>query len=84
MIVKLLTAISGNKSAVKDIRLTNQRQRVLGVKVEQEITSLILKNPRLNNLGLDLETAQARVLTREHLKKTVDANKRLARLHKDV
>ncbi|KAM7533427.1 hypothetical protein Aperf_G00000120109 [Anoplocephala perfoliata] len=82
MIIKILDAISGNKSAVTDLRLSNQRQRVLGVQVEQEITDLILQNPRLNNLGLDFDTASARVLIREHLKKTVDTNKRLARINK--
>ncbi len=82
MILKLLDAISGNKSAVKDLRLSNQRQRVLGVRMEDEITKMILQNPRLNNLGLDFETAHARVQVRDHLKKTVDANKRLARINK--
>ncbi|KAM3174534.1 hypothetical protein ACTXT7_010348 [Hymenolepis weldensis] len=82
MILKILDAISGNKSAVTDLRLSNQRQRVLGVQMEQEITQMVLQNPRLNNLGLDFDTPTARIQIREHLKKTVDANKRLARLNK--
>uniref|UniRef100_A0A5K3FGF9 Tropomodulin n=1 Tax=Mesocestoides corti TaxID=53468 RepID=A0A5K3FGF9_MESCO len=82
MILKLLEAISGEKSGVTDIRLANQRQRVLGVQLEQEITKVVLQNPRLNNLGLDFDTPQARVQIREHLKTTVDANKRLARINK--
>ena len=82
MILKLLDAISGSKSAIKDLRLSNQRQRVLGVRMEQEITKLVLQNPRLNNLGLDFDTFEARVQIREHLKRTVDANKRIARVNK--
>uniref|UniRef100_A0A0R3TVG8 Tropomodulin n=1 Tax=Rodentolepis nana TaxID=102285 RepID=A0A0R3TVG8_RODNA len=82
MILKLLDAISGNKSAVTDLRLSNQRQSVLGVQMEQEITQMVLQNPRLNNLGLDFSTPTARIQIREHLKKNVDANKRLARINK--
>lgn len=82
MILKILDAISGTKSAVNDLRLANQRQRILGVQMEQEITKMVLQNPRLINLGLDFDTSEARVRIREHLKKTVDANKRLARVNK--
>nr|CDS29481.1 tropomodulin [Hymenolepis microstoma] len=82
MILKILDAISGNKSAVTDLRLSNQRQSVLGVQMEQEITQIVLQNPRLNNLGLDFATPTARIQIREHLKKNVDANKRLARINR--
>ncbi|KAL5104315.1 Tropomodulin [Taenia crassiceps] len=84
MILKILDSISDSKSAVKDLRLANQRQRVLGVQVEEEITKLVLQNPRLNNLSLYLDTPHARVQVNEHLKKTVDANKRLTRVSKGV
>ncbi|VDK51984.1 unnamed protein product [Dibothriocephalus latus] len=80
MILKLLEAISGNKSAVSDLRLANQRQRILGVKMEQEITALVLQNPRIINLGLDFDTAEARVRVRDHLKNTMDKNKRQVRI----
>jgi len=82
MILKLLNAISGDKSGITDLRLANQRQRLLGVQMETAISELILQNPRLNNLGLDLETAQARIRVRDHLKKTVDKNKRMVRVNK--
>ncbi|VDK41615.1 unnamed protein product [Taenia asiatica] len=82
MILKILESISDSKSAIKDLRLANQRQRVLGVQVEEEITKLVLQNPRLNNLSLYVDTPHARVQINEHLKKTVDANKRLARVNK--
>uniref|UniRef100_A0A0X3PM41 Tropomodulin n=1 Tax=Schistocephalus solidus TaxID=70667 RepID=A0A0X3PM41_SCHSO len=80
MILKILEAISGNKSAVCDLRLANQRQRVLGIKMEQEITNLVLQNPRIINLGLDFDTAEARVRVRDHLKNTMDKTKRQVRI----
>nr|CAS07436.1 tropomodulin [Echinococcus multilocularis] len=82
MILKILDSISDSKSAVKDLRLANQRQRVLGVQVEEQIAKLVLQNPRLSNLSLYFDTPYARVQINEHLKKTVDANKRLARVNK--
>ncbi|CDS41704.1 tropomodulin [Echinococcus multilocularis] len=60
MILKILDSISDSKSAVKDLRLANQRQRVLGVQVEEQIAKLVLQNPRLSNLSLYFDTPYAR------------------------
>lgn len=82
-LIRLLESLDHEKSAVTDLHLANQRQSVLGVKVEQRITELILSNPRLVRIGLDLETSDARVRTRDHVKSNLDRASRLVRRNKN-
>ncbi|CAI2731288.1 unnamed protein product [Schistosoma spindalis] len=83
ILVRLLESISHDKSGITDLHLANQRQSVLGVKIEQNLTELILANPRLVRLGLDLETSDARVRTREHVKFNLDRVSRQLRRNKN-
>lgn len=83
ILVRLLESISHEKSGITDLHLANQRQSVLGVKIEQNLTELILANPRLVRLGLDLETSDARVRTREHVKFNLDRVSRQLRRNKN-
>ncbi|GAA27593.2 Tropomodulin [Clonorchis sinensis] len=78
-LVKLIEAINHDKSAVTELHLSNQRQTVLGIAIEQMLTKTILENPRLVRLGLDLDTSEARVRVREHIKTNLDRASRQAR-----
>ncbi|CAH8861823.1 unnamed protein product [Trichobilharzia szidati] len=83
ILVRLLESIAHEKSGITDLHLANQRQSVLGVKIEQNLTELILANPRLVRLGLDLDTSDARVRTREHVKANLDRVSRQVRRNKN-
>ncbi|CAH8642972.1 unnamed protein product [Dicrocoelium dendriticum] len=82
-IIKLLESVSHEKSGITDLHLANQRQSVLGVKVEQIITKEVVANPRLVRLGLDLDTPDARVRVRDHIKSNLDNASRLVRRNKN-
>ncbi|KAF7234104.1 hypothetical protein EG68_12498, partial [Paragonimus skrjabini miyazakii] len=82
-LIKLLESINHEKSAITDLHLSNQRQTVLGVNVEQQLTKEVLANPRLVRLGLDVDTSDARVRIREHIKANLDKASRLVRRNKD-
>lgn len=78
-LLKLFESIAHDKSGITDLHLSNQRQSVLGVNMEQLLTQAILNNPRLLRLGLDLDTSDARVRVREHIKCNVDKSARQSR-----
>ncbi|KAF5397663.1 Tropomodulin [Paragonimus heterotremus] len=82
-LIKLLESINHEKSGITDLHLSNQRQTVLGVNVEQQLTKEVLANPRLVRLGLDVDTSDARVRIREHIKANLDKASRLVRRNKD-
>lgn len=52
-----------------------QKPQVLGHKVEAKIAELVRQNTTLVKFGIFLETAGARVLVQEHLKKNNDQGK---------
>ncbi|VEL43722.1 unnamed protein product, partial [Protopolystoma xenopodis] len=79
ILIQLLESLLHDDSGITDLHLANQRQSVLGVKVEQALTRLVLENPRLIRLGMDFDTAHARVQVREHLKQNMDRATRLSR-----
>ncbi|TNN11695.1 Tropomodulin isoform 2 [Schistosoma japonicum] len=83
ILVRLLESVAHEKSGITDLHLANQRQSVLGVQIEQNLTELILSNPRLVRLGLDLDTSDARVRTREHVKSNLDRVSRQVRRNKN-
>lgn len=82
LFVKLLRAANRPECALTDLRLCNQRQHVLGVQVEQEITKIILLNTRIQRLGIDLETADALIRVRDHIASNVDKETRQKRRSK--
>lgn len=53
-----------------------QRPQVLGVKAEQKIQSMLEQNTTLLNLGLFLDTANARVKVQEYLQRNKDLCKK--------
>lgn len=81
-IVKLLHCINHEDSNITEVRLCNQRQRVLGVQVEQEITKRVLANPHLLRLGLDLVTIDAQMRIQNHLTENLDRHTRVKRRSK--
>jgi len=81
-ILKLLTAINREKSGLTELHIVNQQQKVLGVRVEQEITRLVKENATLQILGINLETAEARIRIRDHLTDNIDRKTRQNRLQK--
>ncbi|KAK4467982.1 hypothetical protein MN116_008164 [Schistosoma mekongi] len=83
ILVRLLESVAHEKSGITDLHLANQRQSVLGIKIEQNLTELILSNPRLVRLGLDLDTSDARVRTRDHVKSNLDRVSRQVRRNKN-
>lgn len=82
-LVRIIQAVGHDKSGVTDLHLSNQRQTLLGVKIEQAVLKEIMGNPRLVNLGLYLETPDARVRVRDHIKNNLDRVSRQARRNKD-
>ena len=78
--MKLISAINREKSGLLELRVVNQQQKVLGVRVEQDVTRLVSENNTLQVLGIDLETAEARIRIRDHLANNVDRKTRQNRL----
>ncbi|TPP56423.1 Tropomodulin [Fasciola gigantica] len=83
VLVRLFESIKHEKSAITDIHLANQRQTVLGVHIEQQLTQEILENPRLTRVGLDVDTPDARVRIRDHIKTNLDKVSRQVRRNKN-
>lgn len=81
--MRLFETIKHEKNSITDIHLANQRQTVLGVHIEQQLTQEILENPRLTRIGLDVDTPDARVRIREHIKANLDKVSRQVRRNKN-
>ncbi|PAA60702.1 hypothetical protein BOX15_Mlig003506g1, partial [Macrostomum lignano] len=77
-IVKLFSAI-GNQGRIRELRLSNQRQRVFGVQIEMEILRLVGENETLIRLGIDLQIAEAKVRVQDRVQRNMDKATRLAR-----
>lgn len=78
--VRILESVNQNEQSVlTDLRLSNQCQSVLGVKTEQLILKEIMRNARLIHFSLYLDTPDARVRVRDHIKKNLDRTTRQAR-----
>ncbi|XP_014668786.1 PREDICTED: tropomodulin-1-like [Priapulus caudatus] len=55
-----------------ELRATNQRSTVLGVKFESEICKLVQENTSILRLGLNFETLEARMKIVEYLQRNTD------------
>ncbi|XP_074661359.1 tropomodulin-like isoform X2 [Tubulanus polymorphus] len=78
-LVLMMEAINENKN-ITEFRATNQRQKVLGVKVETRLTQLILANSKILTAAIDLATMNARVQVNEHLQNNRDTEGRQKRV----
>ncbi|KAL3313042.1 Tropomodulin-2 [Cichlidogyrus casuarinus] len=79
-LVRLFEAVNRDDCSITEVHLANQRQQVLGVQTEQLLTDLICSNPRIIRLGVDFETQEARVRTREAVIGNMDRVTRIARV----
>lgn len=77
-LVKLFSAV-GSQGRISELRLSNQRQRVLGVQTEMEILRLVNDNEALIRLGIDLQIAEAKVRIQDRIQRNMDRATRLAR-----
>ncbi|CAL8083694.1 unnamed protein product [Calicophoron daubneyi] len=82
-LIQIFDSINHDKSGITDLHLCNQRQSILGIYTEQQLTEKIEANPRLVRLGLDVDTSEARVRIRDHIKSNLDRNARQARRKKE-
>jgi len=73
-ICELLEAINVNQK-ITEFRIANQRPQTLGVKAEQRIQSLLQDNTTMVNLGVFLDTANARVKVQEYLQRNKDLHR---------
>jgi hypothetical protein len=79
--LRLFEAISVQQT-VQQVRLVNQLQRVLGVKVETKLMDAILANSGVFKIGLDFEIVNSRVRVNDHLRQNLDRALRLVRQQK--
>ncbi|CAH0552727.1 unnamed protein product [Brassicogethes aeneus] len=70
-IAAFIDALLVTKS-IEEFRASNQRNCIMGNKIEMEITNLVEKNPSLVRLGLHLEYNDARDRIARHLQKNID------------
>ncbi|MCL4132101.1 UNVERIFIED_CONTAM: hypothetical protein GTU68_066512 [Idotea baltica] len=70
-IVRVMEALLKTHS-IEEIRLANQRQSVLGNKIEMELTNIIEQNPNVLRVGIFFEFNDARNRVSRHLQKNLD------------